>query len=89
MGTYNNLPVYTAEINEADEGMVCISLVDEPATMSNFMAFDKVKELLKYSVENDDKRIVFGLVMAANLPIYRYSEDVGEYYIIYQRDTIR
>lgn len=88
MGTYNNLPVYTAEINEADEGMVCISLVDEPATMSNFMAFDKVKELLKYSVEDDDKRIVFGMVMAANLPIYRYSEDVGEYYIIYQRDTI-
>ena len=63
--------------------MYCISLVDAPATQSNFIAFSEDKELLKYSVQDEEQRRVFGLVMAADMPIYRRSADGAEYYIVY------
>ena len=88
MGTFKNLPLYQAEINDESEGMYCISLVDFPATESNFLAFAEAKQLLKYSVEDEDKHLVFGLVMAANLPIYRYDDVRGEYFITYSKETI-
>ena len=43
----NGLPLYRAEITDEEDGMYCISLVDFPATESDFMAFDKKKKLLK------------------------------------------
>ena len=69
--------------------MFKISLVDEPAVMSNFLAFDKARKPLMYAIANEEKRIVRGVVMRADFPIYRYDESFGEYYIIYKADTIR
>lgn len=86
---YMGLPVYRAEIHSEDEGMFCISLVDDPATESNFLAFDKDKQLLKFAVENEEKRLVRGLVMGANQLIYRRTANGFEYYIEYDADTIR
>ena len=42
---YMGLPVYKAEIHSEEEGMYAISLVEFPATESNFLAFDKDKQL--------------------------------------------
>lgn len=42
-----------------------------------------------YAISNEEKRIVRGVVMRADFPIYRYDESFGEYYIIYKADTIR
>lgn len=86
---YNGLPVYRAEINSQDEGMYTISLVQDPAVEANFLAFDKEKELLKFSIENEEKRIVRGLVMAANFLIYRRTAQGFEYFIEYEPETIR
>ena len=49
MTTFNGLPLWEAKININDEetGMFCISLVEAPATESNFLAFSEDKELLK------------------------------------------
>ena len=66
--------------------MYLISLVDEPAVEANFMAFSKEK-YLSFKVENEEKRIVTGLVMAADRPILRQDAD-GLYYIMYDKDTI-
>ena len=85
----DKLPIYRAIINNEEAGMVTISLVDFPATESNFVAFEKEKELLKFSIENEEKRIVRGLVMAANLLIYRVHPLYGEYYIYYDAETLR
>ena len=87
--TIDGIPVYNAVISDDDTGMFKISLVDEPAVMSNFVAFDKAKRPLMYSIANEEKRIVRGVVMRADFPIYRYDKDWGEYYIIYKADTIR
>ena len=87
--TIDNIPVYNATISDEDTGMFKISLVDEPAVMSNFLAFDKTRKPLMYAIANEEKRIVRGVVMRADFPIYRYDEKFGEYYIIYKADTIR
>lgn len=87
--TIDNIPVYNATISDEETGMFKISLVDEPAVMSNFLAFDKTRKPLMYAIANEEKRIVRGVVMRADFPIYKYDENFGEYYIIYKADTIR
>ena len=85
----NKLPIYRAIIDNEEAGMVTISLVDFPATESDFVAFEKEKELQKFAIENEEKHIVRGLVMAANMLIYRVHPLYGEYYIYYDAETLR
>lgn len=87
--TIGGIPVYDAMILDSESGMMKISLVDDPAVMSNFQAFDSQKKMQMYQVTDEEKRLVRGVVMRADFPIYRRDENMGEYYIIYKADTIR
>lgn len=87
--TIGGIPVYDAIISDAETGMFKISLVDDPAVMSNFLAFDNNRKVMMYHVENDEKRLVRGVVMRADFPIYRYHPQMGEYYILYKPEQIR
>ena len=87
--TIGGIPVYDAMILDDESGMLKISLVDDPAVMSNFQAFDAQKKLLMYEVADEEKRLVRGVVMRADFPIFRRDKEMGEYYIIYKADTIR
>lgn len=87
--TIDNIPVYNATISDEETGMFKISLVDDPAVQSNFLAFDKTRKPLLYAIENEEKRLVRGVVMRADFPIYRNDKKMGGYYIIYKADTIR
>ena len=69
--------------------MMKISLVDDPAVMSDFLAFDNHRKMQMYSVTDDARRLVRGVVMRADFPIYRRDDRLGEYYIIYKPETIR
>lgn len=89
MVTIGGIPVYDAIISDAETGMFKISLVDDPAVMSNFLAFDNNRKVMMYQVEDDEKRLVRGVVMRADFPIYRYDFRMGEYYIIYKPEQIR
>ena len=87
--TIGGIPVYNAIISDAETGMFKISLVDDPAVMSNFQAFDKQDIPQMYAIQDEEKRLVRGVVMRADFPIYRRDEKMGEYYIIYKADQIR
>ena len=87
--TIGGIPVYNAIISDEETGMYKISLVDDPAVMSNFQAFDKQHVPQMYAIQDEDKRLVRGVVMRADFPIYRYDAKMGEYYIIYKADQIR
>ena len=87
--TIGGIPVYNAIISDAETGMFKISLVDDPAVMSNFQAFDKQNIPQMYSIQDEEKRLVRGVVMRADFPIYRRDDQMGEYYIIYKADQIR
>lgn len=81
----NNLPIYNIELGD-NEGLTKMSLVDAPAVESNFLAFSEQKEL-KFSLF-EEQRIVFGVALRADFPIYRYSPNMGEYYVIFSKDVI-
>lgn len=85
----NKLPVYDAIIGDADCGIWKISLVDDPAVESNFLWFSKEgRQAVSYAVEDIEKRIVTGVLMRADFPIYR-NDNGYEYYIRYSKETIR
>lgn len=87
--TIDNIPVYQALVDDEGTGMFRISLVDSPAVMSDFQAFDSQKRPVMYRISDEEKRLVRGVVMRADFPIYRYDKKAGEYYIIYKAETIR
>ena len=83
------LPIYKAVVNfEDNTGIEVLSFVPFPATESSFIAFDKDKEFIKFSVDNEEQRMVRGLVMEADAPIYRRSGDI-EYYIVFDKQTLK
>lgn len=90
MANINGLPVFEALVDSEDTGMLRISLVDDPAVMSDFLAFaGEQRKVQRYAIADEDRHLVFGVVMRADFPIYRYDEGYGGYYIIYKAETIR
>lgn len=83
-----NLPIYQAVVNDEDTGMFTISLVDMPAVESDFLCFNKDHKVLNFRVDNEEKRIVTGVIMRADYPIYRIAPDGYEYYITFNKETI-
>ena len=89
MVTIDGFPVFDALVTDDETGMFKISLVDAPAVMTDFVAFSGQKRMQMYAVESEEKRLVFGVVMRADFPIYRRDDRLGEYYVVYKPDTIR
>ena len=83
-----NIPTYSALISDDNEGILVISLVDAPATETNWMCF-KEQENIKFSIVNEDEHILAGVVMVADKPIYRIAPDGTEFYIVFSKDVIK
>ena len=83
-----DLPLYEALITDEEDGIVCISLVDDPAVESNWLAFAKAQQPLQFAIANEDEHIILGVVMRADFPIYRVGMSGFEYYIQYSKETI-
>lgn len=83
------LPIYNALITTENTGLQRISLVESPAVLSNFLAFDEDKQEVKFAVQDEEKREVLGVVMRADFPIYRNDSQNGEYYVKYGKETIK
>lgn len=89
MELFNGKPLYSISVEDEETGMFCISLVDEPATESAWLAFEKNSKPLSFAVQDEDKRMVRGVVMTADTPIYRRDKNGYEYYVTYSKDTLR
>lgn len=88
MITINGIPVYAANVFDAETGIFKVAICDNPAIQSGFQAFGEEKQVLKYSVQDEEQRIVLGCLMRSSYPIYRRNADGFEYFIIYTSDTI-
>jgi hypothetical protein len=81
--------VYKAVIDpslNSDVEVNFIGLVDKPAIEKNFQAF---KEHKARFLLNEEKHIISGPAMIADLPIYRNDKQLGEYYVVFEKDTIQ
>jgi hypothetical protein len=66
-------------------GVDAISVVENPAIESNFVALKS--EEIKLAQVNSEKRILMGAVLIPEKPIYRKNGD-DEYYIYFSKDTV-
>ena len=82
------LPVYKLDINEWDEetGLDFVSLVEAPAIQKDFLAFAEIAQ--RFEIKDEEKRIVTGAAMIADLPIYRRDDVRGEYYVVFDKESI-
>ena len=62
--TIDGIPVYQALVDSEDTGMLRISLVDDPAVQSDFVAFSKQEKAaavpLMYAIQDEEQRLVLG-----------------------------
>jgi len=82
-----DLPVYKIVFDEKSE-VIVNSLVDVPAHLRYFIAQNGKKRPYTFAV-NNEKREITGVVISANQPIYYYSEQIPECYMIFDKQTIR
>lgn len=87
--TINRLPVYEALVTDPDTGIMRVSLVDDPAVDSDFIRLAKDRPVQMYRVQDEEKRLVRGVIMRADYPIFRSDDNFGEYYVVYRPETIR
>lgn len=83
-----NLPIYQALIEDDQMGAFCLSLVSSPATEVNFEVFNK-EEQMQFAIADEEKRMVRGVFMTAEKPIYRRDEAGREYYIVFSKEVLR
>jgi len=92
MTTFNGLPVFAVTLSTSGDGVVRVSLVDDPAVRSNFDVFraaaDNAPAL--YAVQDEDRHLVRGVVLRADYPIFRRDSDTDPgYYVTFSKAVIR
>ena len=86
---YSNVPVYSAIVTDDGLGMEKISLVDDPAMESDFQFFANEEDRFKFSVQNEEQRHIFGVIIRADHPVLRLSAEGFPYYITFSKETIK
>lgn len=82
------LPIYEALISSEDDGIITISLVDEPAVESDFVCFAKDAGKQLFALSDSAERLITGCLMKADTLIYR-NDNGFQYYIVFSKETIK
>lgn len=83
------MKVFKIRIDDDESlGMDAISLVESPAVEVNFLVFNKDRKL-NFTSMDEEKKEITGVVCLADTPIYRVSKELGEHYIVFEKDTIK
>jgi hypothetical protein len=81
---------YIAQLEDDNvKGVYAISLVNDPAMESNFIALSKEPQKVVLATVNEEKRILMGAVLIPDKPVYRVGKDGEEYNLIFPAKTIR
>ena len=88
MSLNKNLDIWEAVIEDESDGIAFISLVNDPAVESNWLAYNKQHKPMQFQVADEEQRILLGVIMRADFPMYRIGNSGYEYYIKYSKETI-
>lgn len=90
--TYKDFPLYNIVLDPdaEDEGLSVISIVDHPAVEQPLFCFsaDEKKKLM-FIDETKEQHCITSVALLADTPIYRYSPDMGDYYVVFEKQTVR
>lgn len=74
-------------VKPSTSDIYAVSLVEEEAVESGFIALSKQKQPMDFKIHNEEKRMLYGVALRANFPIYRrYGED--EFYLTFDANAI-
>lgn len=84
------LPIYEALISSEGDGIITVSLVDDPAVESDFVSFARysAQQMQLFSLSDTSEHLITGCLMKADTPIYR-NDNGYEYYIVFSKETIK
>ena len=82
------IKTYEAIFDAAKKNVYSISLVDDPAMESMFIALKKQEESIKLAEVDKIERTLLGVVLIPNKPIYR-NQNGEEFYITFPKETIQ
>lgn len=87
----NTIPIYNAVLNSDFDGITAVSICDDPATEVPLQYFSKEEKdkLFKFEVTDELEHCFTAPLMIADTPIYRYSAEMGEYYIKFEKETLK
>ena len=77
---------YELKYTKGDDGVFCMSLVENPATETQLVMFGKEAELLQF--QDDDKQIVYSVAMRPNMLIPRKDINGEPAMVFYTEETI-
>lgn len=86
-----NIPIYNCIVEDGVNditGIYAISFVDSPANEVDFIALKQESKTPVYLNRDSQKQILTGVVLKPEQLIYRYSEQLGEYYIKFSESEI-
>lgn len=78
---------FTIDPNDSEMGLNGNALVDFPAHMKKLVAFNKDGHKQNFAITNEDERVVMGVLISADTPIYRKYQGF-EYFGIFKKETI-
>lgn len=84
------IPTYEVLVGDPTEDNVAVdfvALVDDPAIQRGWKMFDAQKPY-KFEVASEERRLIIGPLMIADMPIYRRDQERGEYYVKFSAKTI-
>lgn len=73
---------------DGNTGVSKMSLVEQPAVDVDFLKFKKQETEMRFSAD-EEKRVVFGVAMRPNYPMFRMDNIRGEFYVQFDRETIK
>lgn len=77
---------YELQYTKGEDGVFCMSLVENPATKTQLVMFDDESKLLQFA--DDDKQIVYSVAMRPNMLIPRKDVNGEPAMVFYTEETI-
>ena len=78
---------YELKYNVGEEGVFCMSLVENPATKTQLVMFSEDKELLQF--QDDEKQIIYSVAMRPNMLIPRKDINGEPAMVFYTEETVK
>ena len=74
-------------VKPSTSDIYAVSLVEDEAVESGFVALSKQKQPMNFKIQNEEKRMLYGVALRANFPIYRCYEN-DEFYLTFDANAI-
>ena len=74
-------------VKPSTSDIYAVSLVEDEAVESGFVALSKQKQPMNFKIHNEEKRMLYGVALRANFPIYRCYENEA-FYLTFDANAI-